>query len=99
MLIGPFMTGPDAGRVATSPAIPACICAPASSNSARRGAASLGAGKLTTGEPDAEGQLFKVPQGISLWGRLFEEGRLLNFGIALEAGAWRRRATPAASPT
>ncbi|HEY2036601.1 MAG TPA: hypothetical protein VGG96_06280, partial [Steroidobacteraceae bacterium] len=25
-----------------------------------------------------------VPHGITLWGRLFEEGRLLNLGLALE---------------
>ena len=51
---------------------------------ATRGMASLGAGKLSTGEPGA-GRLHTVPQGISLWGRLFEEGRLLNLGMALEA--------------
>ena len=32
--------------------------------------------------PDAP--TFRVPQGISLWGRLFEEGPLLNLGMALE---------------
>ena len=32
----------------------------------------------------AEGPAFTVPQGISLWGPLFEEGRLLNLGMALE---------------
>ena len=31
-----------------------------------------------------EAPLFEVPQGISLWGRLFDEGRLLSLGIALE---------------
>jgi hypothetical protein len=51
---------------------------------ATRSAASLGAGKLTTGEPEPAGRTFKVPQGISLWGRLFEEGPILNLGIALE---------------
>ena len=50
---------------------------------ATRGAASLGAGKLTTGEA-GEGRTFTVPQGISLWGRLFEEGPILNLGMALE---------------
>jgi hypothetical protein len=27
---------------------------------------------------------FKVPHGISLWGGLFEEEKILNFGMALE---------------
>ena len=51
---------------------------------ATRGAASLGSGKLTTGEPEAAGRTFDVPQGVSLWGRLFEEGPILNLGMALE---------------
>ena len=51
---------------------------------ATRGEASLGSGKLTAGEPQAAGRTFKVPQGVSLWGRLFEEGVILNHGLALE---------------
>ena len=61
---------------------------------ATRGEASLAAGKLTVGEPDAAGRTFKVPQGISLWGRLFEEGAILNLGLALE----RELAVAAARP-
>jgi Asp-tRNA(Asn)/Glu-tRNA(Gln) amidotransferase A subunit family amidase len=37
-----------------------------------------------------------VPHGITLWGKLFEEGRLLNLGLALERRvnvAWRRPPT------
>jgi Asp-tRNA(Asn)/Glu-tRNA(Gln) amidotransferase A subunit family amidase len=51
-----------------------------------RGAASLGSGKLTAGEeiPEEE-SVYEVPHGISLWGRLFDEGRLCNLGMALEA--------------
>jgi Asp-tRNA(Asn)/Glu-tRNA(Gln) amidotransferase A subunit family amidase len=30
------------------------------------------------------GPTHTVPHGITLWGRLFEEGRLLNLGLALE---------------
>ena len=30
------------------------------------------------------GQTFRVPQGISLWGRLFDEGPILSLGLALE---------------
>jgi Asp-tRNA(Asn)/Glu-tRNA(Gln) amidotransferase A subunit family amidase len=50
---------------------------------ASRGAGSLGEGKLSTGEA-GEGEKFIVPHGISLWGRLFEEETILNFGMALE---------------
>ncbi|MBZ9935694.1 amidase [Mesorhizobium sp. BR1-1-16] len=83
VLIGPFMTGPM--LVASNFTGHPCLHLRAGFlDLATRGAASLGAGKLTTGEPGGEGPLFKVPQGISLWGRLFEEGRLVNFGVALE---------------
>jgi len=49
-----------------------------------RGPALLGGVKLTTGEAEETGPKRRVPHGISLWGRLFDEGRLLNFGLALE---------------
>lgn len=42
------------------------------------------------------GPTHTVPDGITLWGRLFEEGRLLNLGLALERKvdvAWRRPPT------
>ena len=81
-LIGPFMTGPM--LVASNFTGHPCLHLRAGFlDLATRGAASLGAGKLTTGEPGTGG-LHTVPQGISLWGRLFEEGRLLNLGMALE---------------
>ncbi|MCK5362721.1 MAG: amidase, partial [Gammaproteobacteria bacterium] len=34
-----------------------------------------------------------VPHGITLWGRLYDEGTILNMGMALEAelGVWDRR--------
>jgi len=32
-----------------------------------------------------DGPVFRVPQGISLWGKLFDEGTLLTLGMALEA--------------
>lgn len=82
-LIGPFMTGPM--LVASNYTGHPCLHLRAGFlDLATRGMASLGAGKLSTGEPGA-GRLHTVPQGISLWGRLFEEGRLLNLGMALEA--------------
>jgi Asp-tRNA(Asn)/Glu-tRNA(Gln) amidotransferase A subunit family amidase len=82
-LIGPFMTGPM--LIASNFTGHPCLHLRAGFlDLTTRGAASLGAGKLTTGEPAAEGRTFKVPQGISLWGRLFEEGPILNLGMALE---------------
>ncbi len=82
-VIGPFMTGPM--LIATNFTGHPCLHLRAGfSELATRGMASLGSGKLTTGEPQAAGRTFTVPQGISLWGRLFEEGPILNLGMALE---------------
>ncbi|MGD9862783.1 MAG: amidase [Pseudodonghicola sp.] len=83
-LIGPFMTGPM--LVASNFTGHPCLHLRAGFEQlGTRSAASLGEGKLTTGEADAAGGTHKVPQGISLWGRLFEEGTILNIGQALEA--------------
>ncbi len=82
-VIGPFMTGPM--LVASNFTGHPCLHLRAGlMKLGTRGAASLGAGKLTTGSPDQASPLFDVPQGISLWGRLFEEGPILNLGMALE---------------
>jgi Asp-tRNA(Asn)/Glu-tRNA(Gln) amidotransferase A subunit family amidase len=82
-LIGPFMTGPM--LIASNFTGHPCLHLRAGFlDLATRGAASLGAGKLTTGEPQKAGRTFKVPQGVSLWGRLFEEGVILNLGLALD---------------
>ena len=82
VLIGPFMTGPM--LVASNFTGHPCLHLRAGFEEAgTRSLASLGAGKLTTGEEEA-GKTFTVPQGISLWGRLFEEGPILNLGMALE---------------
>jgi Asp-tRNA(Asn)/Glu-tRNA(Gln) amidotransferase A subunit family amidase len=81
-LIGPFMTGPM--LVASNFTGHPCVHLRAGfSQTATRSPASLGAGKLTTGEA-VGAQTFRVPQGISLWGQLFDEGPLLNLGMALE---------------
>lgn len=83
-LIGPFMTGPM--LVASNFTGHPCLHLRAGFEQlGTRGAASLGEGKLTTGEVDATAETHRVPQGISLWGRLFEEGTILNLGQALEA--------------
>lgn len=82
-LIGPFMTGPM--LVASNFTGHPCLHLRSGFEElGTRGLASLGAGKLTTGEEDGSSQKFTVPQGISLWGRLFDEGPILNLGIALE---------------
>lgn len=82
-LIGPFMTGPM--LVASNFTGHPCLHLRAGFIESRtRGLASLGSGKLTTGSEEAAGRVFRVPQGISLWGRLFEEGPILNLGMALE---------------
>lgn len=81
-LIGPFMTGPM--LVASNFTGHPCLHLRAGFEQiATRSAASLGAGKLTTGEAEGE-RSFRVPQGISLWGQLFDEGPILNLGMALE---------------
>ncbi len=96
-LIGPFMTGPM--LVASNFTGHPCLHLRAGFiDVGTRGLASLGAGKLTTGEEESSGRKFTVPQGISLWGRLFEEGPILNLGMALErelAVAARRPEFPA----
>jgi len=94
VVVGPFMTGPM--LVATNFTGHPCLHLRAGFlQAATRGKASLGAGKLNVGEEAAEGRTFTVPQGISLWGRLFEEGPILNLGMALEAalGVADRRPT------
>lgn len=83
-LIGPFMTGPM--LVASNFTGHPCVHLRAGFDQlGTRSPASLGAGKLTTGEADASGETHRVPQGISIWGRLFDEGTILNIGQALEA--------------
>lgn len=81
-LIGPFSTGPM--LVASNFTGHPCLHLRAGfEDLASRTAASLGAGKLTTGEASGDAT-FTVPQGISLWGQLFDEGPLLTLGMALE---------------
>jgi len=83
VLIGPFMTGPM--LIASNYTGHPCLHLRAGFEElGTRSPASLGSGKLTTGDADAAGKTFTVPQGISLWGRLFDEGPILNLGMALE---------------
>ena len=83
VLIGPFMTGPM--LIASNFTGHPCLHLRAGfEDLGTRSAASLASGKLTTGEAETAGRTFTVPQGISLWGRLFDEGPSLNLGMALE---------------
>ena len=83
VLIGPFMTGPM--LIASNYTGHPCLHLRAGfEDLGTRGLASLASGKLTTGEADTAGQTYAVPHGISLWGRLFDEGPILNLGLALE---------------
>jgi Asp-tRNA(Asn)/Glu-tRNA(Gln) amidotransferase A subunit family amidase len=83
VLIGPFSTGPM--LVASNFTGHPCLHLRAGfRDSTTRAAASLASGKLETGASGDTGRAFRVPQGISLWGRLFDEGTILRFGMALE---------------
>ncbi len=92
-LIGPFSTGPM--LVASNFTGHPCLHLRAGFQElASRAASSLGAGKLTPGQASGSAT-FTVPQGISLWGQLFDEGPLLALGMALE----ERLAVAARRPT
>ena len=83
VLIGPFMTGPM--LIASNFTGHPCLHLRAGfEDLGTRSPASLASGSLTTGEADTAGQVYTVPQGISLWGRLFDEGPILTLGLALE---------------
>ena len=85
IMIGPFKI--DDMLVATNFTGHPCLLMRAGFvQSKSRGAASLGNGKLSAGDETPEDEsIFDVPHGISLWGRLFDEGLLCNLGMALEA--------------
>ena len=92
-LIGPFSTGPM--LVASNFTGHPCLHLRAGFDDlASRKAGSLSAGKLSAA-PTTGAATFTVPQGISLWGQLFDEGPILNLGMALEKklGVAARRPT------
>ena len=87
ILIGPFDTGPM--LVASNFTGHPCLHLRAGFGYlATRGTTSFGS--ITSGitslksEEVVKENKFKVPHGISLWGGLFEEEKILNFGMALE---------------
>ena len=45
----------------------------------------LGDGTLSGDAPSQSGATHRMPHGVTLWGRLFDEGTLLAIGMALEA--------------
>ncbi len=84
-LIGPFMTGPM--LVASNFTGHPCLHLRAGfiRTATRPDRTLLRGAPAPAGEAAADGPQFEVPQGISLWGRLFDEGRLCRLGMALEA--------------
>ena len=83
-LIGPFMTGPM--LVASNFTGHPCLHLRAGFlEVATRTDPSLADGKLKIGEAAEGAARFEVPQGISLWAGLFDEGVLCSLGMALEA--------------
>ena len=84
VLIGPFMTGPM--LVASNFTGHPCLHLRAGFfETATREPGGFGAGRIQMPGAKDDGPVFKVPQGISLWGKLFDEGTLLTLGMALEA--------------
>lgn len=93
-LIGPFMVGPM--LVASNFTGHPCLHLRAGfERTGTRTDPSLADGKLKIGEEQDDTALFDVPQGISLWSGLFDEGLLCSLGMALEAelGVADRRPT------
>ncbi len=83
VLVGPFATGPM--LVASNFTGHPCLHLRAGFQElATRGEMALEAGGLQSGEAGSSERTFTVPQGISLWGRLFQEGPILSLGMALE---------------
>ena len=81
-MIGPFSTGPM--LVASNFTGHPCLHLRSGfADRPTRPPGSLGAGPPKPVQPE-DAPRFRVPQGISLWGRLYQEGPLLNLGMALE---------------
>lgn len=80
VLIGPFSTGPM--LVASNFTGHPCLHLRAGFlHSGTRTRTTIGRRQMV----EQPGPKHRVPQGISLWGRLFDEGTILRLGMALEA--------------
>lgn len=83
VLVGPFSTGPM--LVASNFTGHPCLHLRAGFiEQTTRAPGSLASRGRLENESADKGRRFRVPQGISLWGRLFDEGTVLRLGLALE---------------
>jgi Asp-tRNA(Asn)/Glu-tRNA(Gln) amidotransferase A subunit family amidase len=93
-LIGPFMVGPML-IISNFTGHPCLHLRAGFETHKTRSDPSLADGALIIGDEQADAPRFEVPQGISLWAGLFDEGLLCNLGMALESelGVAARRPT------
>jgi len=92
LVIGPFMTG--SLLVATNFTGHPCLHLRAGFETlGTRSKATIGGSGLSAASVIDPQRMFTVPQGVSVWGRLFDEATVLNFGLALERrlDVWARR--------
>ena len=83
VLIGPLSTGPM--LVATNFTGHPCLHLRAGfADLVTRGSDAVTDGRVIPGAPVPSAETFTVPEGISLWGRLYDEGPMLTLGLALE---------------
>ena len=82
-VIGPFMVGPML-VISNFTGHPSLLLRAGFLRSKSRDDLSLAGSTLDLGGEKESSPLFDVPQGISLWAGLFEEGLLCNLGMALE---------------
>lgn len=83
-VIGPFMVGPML-VISNFTGHPSLLLRAGFLSATSRDDLSLAAGTLDLGDELKQEAHFDVPQGISLWAGLFDEGLLCNIGMALEA--------------
>jgi Asp-tRNA(Asn)/Glu-tRNA(Gln) amidotransferase A subunit family amidase len=90
-MIGPALVGPML-VITNFTGHPCLIMRSGFRQSETRGALSLAHGRIEQGSPTA-GPTHTIPHGICLWGRLFDEGTVLEIGRALERAfdVWHRR--------
>jgi Asp-tRNA(Asn)/Glu-tRNA(Gln) amidotransferase A subunit family amidase len=81
-IVGPALVGPML-VITNFTGHPCLIMRSGFRQSETRGALSLAHGRIEQGSP-AAGATCTIPHGISLWGRLFDEGMVLEIGRALE---------------